>query len=1035
MLNRLIEWSLYNRFIVAVLAVILIISGCLVAGQSDVDVLPDFAPTYVMIQTEAPGLVAEEVEAMVSIPLESALNGTPGVTLVKSISQPGVSVVTVIFSYDSDPYVSRTLVAERIQMVLPRLPSVVGPPVMLPMMPAVGDILKIGLVADQTSPMTLRTLADWDIRNRILSVPGVARVLVFGGEEKQYQVLVHPGKLKSYAVTLDQVRQAVEKANVAAPGGYLVAPDRQLTIRGIGRVADVSELGNSVIISRQGTPVLLKHVASVQVGPAFKIGDAVINGRPGVEIVVTKQPWVNTLEVSKRVERALDDIKKSLPDDVQVIYIFRLATFIEKSIQNVLSAIATGGALVVVVLLFFLLNWRTSIISLTAIPLSLLSAVMAIKFAGGSINTMTLGGLAIAVGEVVDDAIVDVENVYRRLRENKRAAYPRPPLMVIYAACTEVRSSVVYATFVVALVFLPVFTLSGVEGRIFCPLGFAYIVATVSSLLVALTVTPAMCMYFLGRGKAIPAGEPFTVTKIKQVYTSILDRVMDRPRVVLVAAAAIFLAAISLVPLMGQTFLPQFRELNLIVSATGLAGQSLESSVRMGIALERKLLEHPDVVAVGQRAGRAELDDDAGMPNFSEFDVQLKETRRPLSEILADIRGHLNEVPGVVYDVGSFISHRMDDVLSGGTRAQIAIKIFGPDLTTLRSLAAQVERVLRGVPGTVDVRPEALVMVPEVHVKVNRSQSARLGLTADDVARDLRTAFNGKITSQVLEGQRLFDLNVWFDEASRHNLDLIKSTLIDTPIGARVPLSQVAEIEVKEAPNAVIREHVMRRIVVQANTTKRDVIGIVNQARKRIDKEVTLPAGYYIVYAGEYEAQQEALRRLGWTSMLAFVGILLLLYRGFGSMKSTLLIVSNLPLATIGGIIAVALTGNVISLGTLVGFISLFGISTRNSILLVSHINALLQAGTPFDEAVHQGCLDRVSPVLMTAMTASLGMLPLAVLGGTGRELEQPLAVVIVGGMVSSTALTLLVIPALFEVFMKPDGLEAPSQIIGETVS
>ncbi len=1020
MLNRLIEWSLENRFVVVVLAMVLVVAGCVLSSRADVDVLPEFAPTYVAIQTEAPGMVAEEVEALVSIPLESALSGAPGITLVKSISMPGISVITVIFSYDTNIYLARQMVTERMQMALERLPDTVGSPILLPIMPAVGDILKIGLVADRTSPMTLRTLADWDFRHRIMSVPGVARVLVMGGDEKQYQVLIHPGKLKAYGITLEQVRMAADKANVVAPGGYLLAPDRQLTIRGVGRTADVSELADSVITTRKGTPILLKHVATVQIGPAFKFGDAVINGRPGVEIIVTKQPDVNTVDVTRRVETAIDELKKSLPDDIQITYLFRQASFIDKAIGNVLTAIAWGGVLVVLVLLFFLLNWRTSVISLTAIPLSLLSAIMVIKATGGSINTMTLGGLAIAVGEVVDDAIVDVENVYRRLRENRLSDHPKPALMVIYQACTEVRSSVVYATFVVALVFLPVFTLSGVEGRIFTPLGLSYIIATMSSLVVALTVTPALCIYFLGRGRDIPRIEPWTVTKIKAVYANILNRVMHSPGLVLMVAAAVFLASVSLVPFMGQTFLPQFREENLIIATTGLPGQSLESTTRMGIAMSRKLLEHSEVVAIGQRAGRAELDDDAGLPNFSEFDIQLRETKRPLSAILADIRDHLNEVPGMVYDVGSFISHRMDDVLSGGTRAQIAIKIFGPDLGTLRRLGHETAETLKTVKGAVDVRAEPQVLVPEVRVKIDRKVASRLGLTAEDVSRTLETAFNGKVVSNVLEGQRLFPLNVWYDEESRHNLDLIKSTLIDTPSGAKVPLSQVANIELAEGPNAVIRENVTRRIVVQANTAGRDVVGLVNEAKEKIAKNVPLPVGYHIVYAGEYEAQQAAIKQLFWASCLALVGILLLLYRGFKSWKSTLLVASNLPLATVGGILAVALTGNVISLGTLVGFISLFGISTRNSILLVTHINSLLQSGKSFDDSVYEGCLDRVSPVLMTALTAALGMLPLAVMAGSGRELEQPLAVVIVGGMASSTALTLIVIPALFEVFMRP---------------
>lgn len=1020
MFNQLIEWSLHNRFIVILLALLLGGFGGYACLNTSLDVLPEFAPPQIILQTEAPGMVAEEVETLVSMPLESVLNGTPGVSLVKSVSMPGISNITVIFNYGQDIYRARQMVNERIQMVTSRLPQSVGPPTMLPVMSVVGDILKIGLASDKTSPIELRTLADWDIRNRILAVPGVSRVLVMGGDQKQFQVLVRPEKLKALNITLRQVQDAVQQANVAAPAGYLSTPDQQLSIRGMSRTSSLEELADSVVTTRGGVPVLLKHVARVEAGPAFKYGDAVVNGSPGIELIVSKQPWVDTLDVTKRVEAAMATLKENLPPDVHVFYIFRQADFIERSISNMLSAILTGGVLVVVVLLLFLLNMRTAFISLTAIPLSLLSAILVIKGTGGSINTMTLGGLAIAVGEVVDDAIVDVENVYRRLRENKKRPDPKPVLLTIYEACREVRSSVVYATFIVAMVFLPVFTLPGVEGKIFSPLGTSYIIATLCSLVVALTVTPALCWYFLGGFYTVSAREPVTVHALKQIYGGTLRNFLHRPGMVLTAAVAVFLASISLVPFMGQAFLPEFKENNLIIAATGLPGQSLTATTRMGIAVERALLDHKEVAAVGQRAGRAELDDDAGGPNFSEFDVKLKDTAGPLLPLLSDIRSHLNELPGIAFDIGSFISHRMDDVLSGGTRADIVIKIFGPDLGQLRSLAAQVSSILKTVPGAVDVRPESQLLVPEVRVKIDRAAAARFGLTSQDLADAMETAFNGRVVSQVVQNQKLFGLKIWLEEEYRHNLDQIKRLQVDTPVGARIPLSELASIEVIDGPNAVIRENVARRIVVQGNMSGRDIVSIVNDAKQKIRKEVVVPPGYYIEYAGQYEAQQTASQMLLWMSLLSLIAILVLLERGLHSWKLTFLVISNLPLAAIGGIIAVALTGNVVSIGSLIGFISLFGISTRNSILLVSHTNDLIQSGVPFEEAVYRGALDRLAPVLMTAMTAGLGMLPLAVLGGPGRELEQPLAVVIIGGLVSSTLLTLIVIPALFKLFLKP---------------
>ncbi|HEY9793042.1 MAG TPA: efflux RND transporter permease subunit, partial [Candidatus Obscuribacterales bacterium] len=868
---------------------------------------------------------------------------------------------------------------------------------------------------------------DWTIRTRLLAVPGVARIYVIGGDRKEYQVLADPEKLRAFGVTLDDLRTAVEKSNVVAPAGAMVTADEQMPIRAMGRVRSVSEIAESVITTRQGIPVLVRHVADVQIGPAFKYGDAIINGKPGVEMVISRQPWCNTLDVTRRVQAALDEVKRGLPAGIQFVTIFRQGNFIEHSIQNVLTAIATGGALVVLVLLLFLVNWRTAIISLTAIPLSLLSAILVIKCTGGSVNTMTLGGLAIAVGEVVDDAIVDVENVYRRLRENKLSGSPKSPFRVVIEACREVRSSVTYATFVVALVFLPVFCLAGTEGRIFSPLGVAYVTATLSSLAVALTVTPGLCVYLL-RTRGLSDKEPPVVHFVKQAYSTALERILSAPRIVVGCALMMFFGTLCLLPLMGQEFLPEFKEESLIMGVVGLPGESLAATTRMGTTVEQKLLQHVDIAAIGQRAGRAELDDDAGGPNFSEFDIELKPTSRSLPNIIADIRKHMNDVPGISYHVGSFIQHRMEDVLSSGTRAQIAIKIFGPDLPQLRRLAQKVERELKRVPGAVDLQTEQLMDVPEVTIKFDRQAAARYGITAADLAKNLETAFNGVTVSEVLEDQKLFALKVWLQEGYRGNIDAIKNMLIDTADGSLIPLDQVADIRMVNQPNAVIRENVTRRIVVQADTQGRDVVSVVNDAKSRISK-IELPQGYYIEYAGEYAAQKQASEHLLSTSLLALAGILLLLRQGLGSWRSTLLVAVNLPLATIGGIIAVALTGNVLSIGSLIGFISLFGISTRNSLLLVTHISQLEDQGLSYIDAIYQGCLHRVSPVLMTALTAALGMLPLAIWPGSGRELEQPLAIVIVGGLVSSTALTLIVIPALFKLFGAPSSEPVPASL------
>lgn len=1029
MFNGLISWSIRNRFVVLVLAFVLFASGVYLSLDANIDVLPEFAPPQVVVETEAPGMVPEQIEALVSIPLESTLNGMPGVENVRSISLNGVSVITVIFHYGTDIYRARQLVAERLVVSSSGLPPSVKQPQMAPLMPAIGDVLKIGLLSDKTSLMELRTLADWDIKNRLLAVPGVARVLIIGGEVKQYQVLLDPRKLKSFRISLREVSDAVQKSNVIAPGGYLVTEDRQLSIQGVARIRSLKDLENAVVTIRENTPVLLKHIARVQVGSDFKLGDTAINGHPGVYIYVTKQPGVNSVKLDRGLQKALTELKTILPEDVRVLQIFNQSKFIERSIRNVIESISLGGFLVVVILIIFLLNWRTSVISLTAIPLSIITALIAIKFTGGTINTMSLGGLAIAVGEVVDDAIIDVENVYRRLMENQSLAEPRPVRQVVYEACVEVRSAVVYATFIVVLVFIPVFTMPGVTGHIFSPLGFSYVVAILSSLLVALTVTPAMCMYFLTRKGQLPTWEPWTVKKVRRVYRSILRFVVWKPEMVVAASALLFLASLCLLPFMGQDLLPQFREDSLIVTAIGRAGQNLESTVRMGANFEKTMLERDDVVSVAQWAGRAELDDMAGGPNFAEFDIQLKPSNASLDVILRDIRYHLNEIPGVVFDVGSFIAHRMDEVLSGGTKANVVIKIFGPDLGVLRELARETVTQIEKVDGAVDVRSEPQVVMKRVAITLDRVKASRFGVTSSDFMENVEIAYQGKIVSRVLESQRLFGLKVWLDAPFRHNLDLIRATLIDTPSGARIPISEIARVEFVDGPSVIVRENVTRRIVVQANTEGRDVVSVVNDIKKVMGEKVKMPGGYYLVYAGQYAAQQESTRNLLIVSFITLLAILIVLKQGLGSWKLTFLVASNIPMAFIGGLIAVALTGNVLNLGSLIGFISLFGISTRNSILMVSHINDLRVLDMSINRAVVEGALDRVSPVLMTALTAAFGMLPLAIMGGAGRELEQPLALVIVGGLVSSTALTLLVMPALFKIFarsgVKEDSLDS----------
>lgn len=1017
MLNRIIEWSLHNRWLVSLLGVVILIYGLLAASRIPVDVFPDFAPVQVVVQTEAPGFAPEEVENLVTLPMEAALNGTANVKTVRSISTIGLSVVTMIFEDNTNVFTARQLVNEKLQSLQNNLPNGVEQPTLQPISTAVGDVLRLGMTTDgTTSLMELRTLADWTLWPRLRAIPGVSNLFIHGGEVKQYQILLDPNKLKDYGLTLEEVIHAAEESNVNAPGGILRTPDQEYLIRGIGRVKTVEDIASHVVSSRNGTPILLGQVANVQIGPGFKIGDAMVNGKPGVILTITKQPWANTLETTYAIERVLDDIKTTFPQDVKLVPTFRQADFIEVAIHNVMEALVLGGILVIVILFAFLQNWRTAFITLTAIPLSLLAAMIALKWQGGTINTMTLGGLAIAIGEVVDDAIVDVENVYRRLRENKLAGSPKNVFQVVYDASREVRTSVVYATFIVALVFLPIFSLGGLEGKIFAPLAFSYIVAILASLGVALTITPAMCYLLLGNQERLPHQETRVIVWLKEQYERMLRYSLHYPKKVVTASAVLFF--VSLIPLflMGKAFLPEFDESNLIVATNSMPGTSLDITSRIGKGLTEHVIKHKDVLAIGQRAGRAEGSDDYGGSNFSEFDIRLKGDASAREDIIHHIREDFAKAPGMVVNMGSYISHRMDHALSG-VNAAIAIKVFGPELAVLHQKAQEIEAALKAIPGAVDVQIEPIIPIPQIAVEIHRDVAGRYGLTTGDLARSIEAAFKGATVSKVVEGQKMFDMVVWFEPQYRNNLDVIRSTLVDTPSGVKVPIGSVADVAYGTSPNTIRHENVSRNVVIQANVSERDLGSVIHDARNKIKSSVRLPAGYYVVYGGQFEAQEQATQQLIWLSLAAIVGIFVMLVMAFRSSWAAMLVMANLPLALIGGIWAILISGGVLSVGSLVGFITLFGISTRNGIMLVAHFNHLLSEGRPFDEVLWEGSLDRLSPVLMTALTAGLGVLPIALLGGAGRELEQPLAIVILGGMFTSTALTLVVIPALFKLF------------------
>jgi CzcA family heavy metal efflux pump len=1015
MLNRIIQWSLHNRLLVMVGAGALLVCGNIVAFRSPVDVFPDLTAPTVTILTESHGLAPEEVESLVSLPIESTMNGTAGVFRVRSNSAVGISIVFVEFNFGTDIYRARQLVNEKLQQV--RLPMGISPPVLGPISSTMGEIMLISLTSQKTSAMELRSIADWVVRPRLLGVPGVSQVTIIGGERKQFQVLVDPARLADYRLTLKQVTEAVTNANVNASGGFLERANEEYLIRARGRAYTPEDLGDAVVTVRNGTPILVKNIAEVRAGATIKRGEGSFNMQPAVVATIQKQPNANTLDVSAQIETTLANLKATLPPDVVInTRAFQQADFIKSAIGNVQSALIEGGILVVVILFLFLWNFRTTFISLTAIPLSLLTAILVMSWFGITINTMTLGGLAIAIGELVDDAVVDVENVFRRLRQNAHAAAPESVVNVIFKASSEIRNSIVFATLIIVLVFMPLFALSGFEGRMFAPLAFAYIISIMASLVVALTVTPVLCYFLLGKSQLIHGEKDSRlVAWLKQHYSRTLDWTLRHPMEIISLSAIMLLAALLLVPLMGREFLPPFNEGTLNINVSLPPGTSLKESNRIGNLIEKMLHEVPEIVSTTRRTGRAELDEHAAGVNASEIEVVTKEGKRKHTAVMEEVRQKLSQLPGVAVEVGQPISHRIDHLLSG-TRAQIAIKLFGPDLATLRTKAKEVRDAMGTVPGIVDLLIEPQVGVPQVQLNLNRPAAAAVGLSAGDLAQVAEVAFNGEVVSQVLEEQRTYDVLVRFNDSARDSVESIGRTLIDTPTGAKVPIAQVTEVRTDQGPNTINRENVQRRIIIQANVAGRDLGGVINDVRLAIGQKVTFPQGYFVQYGGQFESQEKASQQISLLSVLAIGGIFLLLYIALKSMRASLLVMANLPLALIGGVVMVFLSGGTLSVASLIGFITLFGIATRNGIMLITHYRHLMEEeGVPFRDAIMQGSMERLSPILMTALVTGVGLIPLALgAGEPGREIQQPMAVVILGGIVTSTFLNMIVIPALY---------------------
>ena len=1023
LLDALIRWSLRNRLAVVAAAAGFLVWGSYVAVRMPVDVLPDLTAPTVTVLVEGQGMAPTDMEALVTFPIEAVLNGASGVRRVRSSTAVGIAVVWVDFDWGADVLRARQTVSERLAAVAGALPDDVDPPVMAPLSSIMGEIMFVALQSTAHTPLELRTTAETLVRRRVLATPGVAQVTVIGGERRQFEVLVDPERLADYGVALSAVEDAMRRASRNTSAGFRRAGGQEYLIQGAGRAHDAEGIGATVITTREMLPIRVRDVADVRVGESLKRGEGSRNGQPAVILGIHRQPDVNTLALTADLDRVLDEIQSELPAGMQLdARLFRQADFIELALANLNGALRDGTLLVVLVTLVFLANLRAGAITLLAIPLSLLAAVVGVRLAGLSINSMTLGGMAIAVGALVDDAIVDVENVVKRLREN--AALPeaarRPALEVVYRASREIRASIVYATLIVMLVFLPLFFLAGVEGRLLQPLGLAYLIALGASLVVALTVTPALCAYLLPGERRIREGrEPALAAALRRGYGRLLPGALRQPELVLAAAGLLFAASLLTVPRMGRAFLPAFNEGALVISAVTLPGTSLEESDAMGSAIERLLLDVPEVAATGRRTGRAELDEHVQGVESAEIDVRLTPGGRPQDVVLEEIRERLSLVPGTNITIGQPISHRIDHMLSGA-RANIAVKIFGSDLNMLRGLGAQSLAAVQGIPGLVDVALEPQADIPTVRVGFDRTALARHGLPAGQAASTLETALLGRRVGQIIDGQLAVPLVLRYATSDLADLEAMWQTRLDMPAGARVPLGSLAEIVEDRGPNFIGRENAQRRIIVTANVAGRDLGSVVADVREQVAAGVTLPDGYRVEFGGQFEAEEEAERLLLGLGVGAVAGIFLILYSAFRSTRDAAIIMLNLPLALIGGVAGVFLGGGVLSIAALIGFIALFGIATRNGIMLVSRIRRLREEETDLDlrEAVIQGSVDRLVPIVMTALSTGLALLPVALRFGTpGSEIQAPLAMVIVCGLFSSTALNMFVVPAA--VFMR----------------
>ena len=1027
MLNRIIKLSLRNRLVVLLGAVLLLIAGLYTAKNTDVDVFPDLNAPTVVVMTEANGMAPEEVERLVTFPIETAVNGATGVRRVRSSSTTGFSVVWVEFDWGTDIYRARQIVSEKTAVVEEMLPDGVGSPTLGPQSSILGELMFVSLTADSTSLQDLRTIADWTVRPRLLATGGVAQVSVLGGEVREYQILLNPGRMRHYGVSLDEVCEAVDGMNGNVAGGILYEYGNEYIIRGVLASDNVGTLAGSLVKTTASGPVLLGNVAEVKIGNSRpKMGTASHDGKPCVMVTVTKQPNTSTVDLTAKIDTVLMELGKTLPRDVKVSSdIYRQERFINSSIDNVMKSLYEGGLFVVIVLFLFLMNVRATVISLITIPLSLLVSVLTLHLLGLTINTMSLGGMAIAIGSLVDDAIVDVENVYRRLRENSSLppGFRQSTLTVIFNASKEVRLPILNSTLIIVASFVPLFFLSGMEGRLLVPLGIAFVTALGASTLVALTLTPVLCSYLLA-GRRPSSGklltEPYVARKLKAVYGRLLGRALTRHRQVLAVTAVLTVVAIVGFATLGRSFLPPFNEGSFTIGVSTLPGISLEESDRIGHRVEEALLAIPEVQTVGRKTGRAELDEHALGVNDSELEVPFVLGDRSKQEVMDDIRARLAAIPGIAVEVGAPVTHRIDAMLSG-TRANIAIKVFGPDLGTLYSLGKKIEEAVKDIDGIADLNVERQVERPQLRIEPRREMLARYGVTLPQFARMVGVLLGGQVVSQVYEGEKSFELTLKVADADRMTAADIAAITVDAN-GAKVPLGTLANITSAMGPNTINRENVARKLVVSANVSGRDLLGVVNDIRERIDAEVAMPEDYHVEYGGQFESERTASRTLLVTSVFSIAAIFLLLFNEFRSVRQASVILLNLPLALIGGVLVLWLSGGVVSIPATIGFISLFGIATRNGMLLVSRYNDLRAEGYTLTESVMHGSIDRLNPILMTALSSALALVPMA-LGGElpGNEIQSPMAKVILGGLFTSTLLNAFIIPIMYLLINRQD--------------